>query len=226
MSDWRDQPHTHGGTDCGGGADCPARGTPLHLEMVDPTPEDLAVNAVRFRVTSTAGAPGPWRATPGTLHVLPSKPDTPHQPPTPTRGETTEETEMTHSGEPPSPAELRAAWIALAKDQETRLLMTRENARALGARAADDPDSGPAAGEWRATTWAADQLLRAVRGLPAPVVPRDDTLGQATLEEALEPVCPSCGGKKGGGASGPCWDPGHRGPRGCAGRASSPLADR
>ena len=163
----------------------------LHLEMVEPTPEDLAVNAARFRIT--AGAPRPSGPTPTTPHPAPESdtgapPDTP-----PTRGETTRGPEMHHSGEQPTPQMRADAWAALMGSLQGRLVSTRLNAEGHARRVAairDDTGHTGRAGhqeaDWLATAWAARKLLDQLMHIPAPEVPRDDTLGQATLEDALE----------------------------------------
>lgn len=87
-----------------------------------------------------------------------------------------------------TPEDRRAAWIALMSALEAQLTATRENARAMARRsldAWDDPEAQAKAPEWNATAWAASQLLRDLRVIPAPIVPRDDVTGQATLDDLV-----------------------------------------
>lgn len=92
-----------------------------------------------------------------------------------------------------TPEDRRAAWIALMSSLEAQLTATRENARAHAVTAKaileDTGHSTPGSTEadWEATAWAAAQLLRDLRVIPAPVVPRDDETGQATLDDLIKP---------------------------------------
>lgn len=91
-----------------------------------------------------------------------------------------------------TPEGRRAAWIALMSTLETRLVSTRLNAEAHAATAKaildDTGHSTPGSTEadWQDTAWAAAQLLRDLRVIPAPIVPRDDVTGQATLDDLVE----------------------------------------
>lgn len=88
-----------------------------------------------------------------------------------------------------TPEDRRAAWIALMSSLEAQLTITRENARAQAqlCHEAGEPSVLAMIPEWESTAWAASQLLRDLRVIPAPVVPRDDVTGQATLDDLVEP---------------------------------------
>lgn len=102
--------------------------------------------------------------------------------PTPTREEVPSIPDVPHSGEQPTPVQRRDAWL-----EYHAYLVGEMEEHLRGARAflpyAVRPEGMT---NLLAREWAALQLLKALRDMKAPEVPVDDTLGQATLEEALD----------------------------------------
>ena len=108
-----------------------------------------------------------------------------------TPGEGATPPDVNHSGESrirDAALDRRRAWDGLMMDLESRLVTTRENARASARRVrAIQEDTGHQGRhtpeEWLDVAWAAQRLLDQLQGLERPLVLRDDTLGQLTLGE-------------------------------------------